>query len=195
MKNLFKKSLLASGVALLLTGCGSTEAEPQQQSMQTRQDSHLASCEEPEATELLEVAGHACVHGDFGPFQPVDAAPLGTYPFVDVSIPHIAYVISLPANASAGGWGGSVSFIPEASGEYAFLLSRLRDLRIFNGTTEVARECRVQVPEETCSSLSTAVVAALQAGVEYRLEFTSTKANDSRFTLVIEEAAHSEEVP
>ncbi len=191
MKNLFKKSLLASGVALLLTGCGSTtEAESQEPSLEERQDTLLAACAEPEATELIEVAEHACVHGDFGPFEAVAAAPLGTYPFVDVSVPHIAYNITLPALASGYGYGGAVNFIPEESGEYAFLLSRQRGLRIFNGTTEVARECGVYVPEEACGSLRTATVAALEAGVEYRLEFKALAQRNSQFTLVVEEAAH-----
>lgn len=190
MKNLFKKSLLASGVALLLTGCGGTEAEPQQPALEERQDTLLAACEEPEASEIIEVAEHACVHGDSGPFEAVSAAPLGTYPFVDVSVPHIAYNITLPADASAGGWGGAVNFLPEETGEYAFLLSRKRGLRIFDGTTEVARECRTEVPEEVCGSLRTAVVAALEAGVEYRLEFKAIKEKNAQFTLVIEEAAH-----
>lgn len=187
MKNLFQKSLLASGVALLLTGCGSTVAEPQ--SLAEHEGKLLAACAEPEATEIIEVAEHACVHGDFGPFEAVSAAPLGTYPFVDVSVPHIAYNITLPADA-AGGWGGAVNFMPEESGEYAFLLSRQRGLRIFNGTTEVARECRVQVPEEACTSLRTAVVAELEAGVEYRLEFKARAERNSQFTLVVEEAGH-----
>ena len=188
MKNLFQKSLLASGVALLLTGCGSTVAEPQ--SLAEHESTLLSACAEPEAAEIIEVAEHACVHGDFGPFEAVAAAALGTYPFVDVSVPHIAYNITLPANASAGGWGGAVNFMPEESGEYAFLLSRQRGLRIFNGTTEVARECRVQVPEESCGSLRTAVVAELEAGVEYRLEFKARAQRDAQFTLVIEEAGH-----
>jgi hypothetical protein len=188
MKNVFKKSLLASGVALLLTGCGSTtEAEPQESSLEQRQDA-LAACAEPEASELIEVAEHACVHGDFGPFQAVAAAPLGTIPFVDVSVPHIAYNITLPANGY--GYGGAVNFIPEETGEYAFLLSRYRGLRIFNGTTEVARECGVYVPEEACGSLRTATVAELEAGVEYRLEFKALFPQNAQFTLVIEEAAH-----
>ena len=190
MKNLFRKSLFASSVALLLSGCGGIEAEPAQTELEQRQDTLLAACAEPEATELIEVAEHACVHGDFGPFEAVAAAPLGTYPFVDVSVPHIAYNITLPADASAGGWGGAVNFMPEESGEYAFLLSRQRGLRIFNGTTEVARECRVQVPEEACGSLRTAVVAELEAGVEYRLEFKAPAQRTAQFTLVIEEAGH-----
>jgi hypothetical protein len=188
MKNLFRKSLLASGIALLLSGCGGTEAEPRQQSLEEREDTLLAACAEPEATELLEVAEHACVHGDFGPFEAVTAAALGTYPFVDVSVPHIAYNITLPSHGY--GYGGAVNFMPEESGEYAFLLSRQRGLRIFNGTTEVARECRIQVPEEACGSLRTAIVADLEAGVEYRLEFKAIAQRNSQFTLVIEEAAH-----
>jgi hypothetical protein len=185
MKNLFQKSLLASGVALLLTGCGST-VEPQE-SMETQQHELLAACAEP--AEMAEVAEHACVHGDLGPFEAVTAAALGTYPFVDVSVPHTAYVITLPADPS-GGWGGAVNFMPEESGEYAFLVSRRRGLRIFNGTTEVARECRYDVPEEVCGSLRTAIVADLEAGVEYRLEFKAIAECNSQFTLVVEEAAH-----
>jgi hypothetical protein len=190
MKNLFRKSLFASSVALLLSGCGGTETEPAQTELAEREATLLAACAEPEATELIEVAEHACVHGDFGPFEAVAAAPLGTYPFVDVSVPHIAYNITLPADASAGGYGGAVNFMPEESGEYAFLLSRQRGLRIFNGTTEVARECRVQIPEEACGSLRTAVVAELEAGVEYRLEFKARAQRNAQFSLVIEEAGH-----
>jgi hypothetical protein len=186
MKNLFQKSLLASGVALLLTGCGSTVAEPQ--TLEARQD-NLEVCAEPEATEVLEAAEHACVHGDFGPFEAVTAAPLGTYPFVDVSVPHIAYNITLPANA-AGGWGGAVNFLPEETAEFVFLGSATPSLRIFNGTTEVPVECAMKVPEEVCTSLRVAAVAPLEAGVEYRLEFTTTKAKNSQFTLVVEELAH-----
>ncbi|HEX5749666.1 MAG TPA: hypothetical protein VFZ09_25775 [Archangium sp.] len=193
MKNLFHKSLLASGVALLLTGCGSTtEAEPQP-SLEERQQS-LAVCAEPEAKEILEVAGHACVHGDFGPFEAVTAAPLGTYPFVDVSVPHIAYNITLPANASVGGWGGAVNFMPEETGEFVFLGSTAPHLRIFNGTTEVPVECAMAVPQTVCSSLRVAAVAALEAGVEYRLEFTTHKAHYAQGTLVIEELAHDAHV-
>ncbi|MFY0569723.1 hypothetical protein ACN28E_38660 [Archangium lansingense] len=192
MKNVFKKSLLASGVALLLTGCGSTtEAESQPSSLEAREDELLSACGEPEATELLEVAEHACFHGEYGPFEAVTAAALGSTPFVDVSAPHTAYNITLPARGY--GYGGAVNFIPEESGEYAFFLSRHRGLRIFNGNTEVARECRLQVPEETCGSLRTAVVADLEANVEYRLEFKAIFPQNSQFTLVVEEAAHHHE--
>lgn len=193
MKNLIRKSLLASGVALLLTGCGGTETELEQepQSLEERQDTLLESCGEPEATELLEVAEHACFHAEYGPFEAVTAAALGTTPFVDVSTPHTAYNITLPARSF--GYGGAVNFIPEESGEYAFLLSRHRGLRIFNGNTEVARECRLQVPEETCGSLRTTLVADLDAHVEYRLEFKAIFPQNSQFTLLVEEAGHHHE--
>ncbi|OJT23164.1 hypothetical protein BO221_20035 [Archangium sp. Cb G35] len=192
MKSVFKKSLLASGVALLLTGCGSTtEAEPQPSSLETREDELLSACGEPEATELLEVAEHACYHAEYGPFETVTAAALGTTPFVDVSTPHTAYNITLPARSF--GYGGAVNFIPEESGEYAFLLSRHRGLRIFNGNTEVARECRLQVPAETCDSLRTTIVADLEANVEYRLEFKAIFPQNAQFTLLVEEAGHHHE--
>lgn len=190
MKKLLKKVLFAPGVALLLTGCGPTAIEEEELSPESQQQELLASCAEPE--ELAEVAEHACVHGEFGPFESVTAAPLGTVPFVDVSAPHTAYNLTLPATGTFG-YGGSVLFMPEESGEYAFLLSRHRGLRIFNGTTEVARECRYQVPSDVCGALRTAIVADLEAGVDYRLEFKALMPSNSQFTLVVEEAAHHDE--
>lgn len=184
--NLLKKSLLAPGVALLLTGCGAT-APQEEVAPEVQQQELLAACAEQE--ELAEVAEHACVHAEFGPFEGVTAAPLGTVPFVDVSAPHTAYNITLPANPVFG-YGGSVMFMPEESGEYAFLLSRVRGLRIFNGDTEVTRECRYTVPGDVCGELRTAIVADLEAGVDYRLEFKAVAARNSQFTLLIEEAAH-----
>jgi len=121
----------------------------------------------------------------------VTASPLGTVSFVDVSVPHIAYAITLPAKTSEIGWGGSVMFMPEESGEYAFMVSRKRGLRIFNGDVEVARECRYNIPEEVCTSLRTAILADLEAGVDYRLEFEAIAEVNSQFTLVIEEAGHA----
>jgi hypothetical protein len=190
MKNLLKKSLLASSVALLLTGCGAT-APQEEASLETQQPQELlAACAEQE--ELAEVAEHACVHGEFGPFESVTAAPLGTVSFVDVSAPHTGYNITLPATGAVG-YGGSVMFMPEESGEYAFLLSRQRGLRIFHGDTEVARECRYNVPEEVCGALRTAIVADLEAGVDYRLEFKAVAPRNAQFTLVVEEAGHHDE--
>lgn len=190
MKNLLRKSLLASCVALLLTGCGPTSYEEEEASLESQEQELLTTCAEQE--ELAEVAEHACVHGEFGPFESVTAAPLGTIPFVDVSAPHTAYNITLPATGTFG-YGGSVLFMPEESGEYAFLLSRYRGLRIFNGNTEVARECRYQVPSDVCGALRTAIVADLEAGVDYRLEFKALVRRNSQFTLVVEEAGHHDE--
>jgi hypothetical protein len=189
MKELFKKALLVSGVSLLLTACGGTVDESPQESLESQQRDLLAAC--TDTTELAEAAEHSCVHGDSGPFQSVTASPLGTVSFVDVSVPHIAYAITLPAKASGIGWGGSVMFMPEESGEYAFMVSRKRGLRIFNGDVEVTRECRYNVPEEVCTSLRTAILADLEAGVDYRLEFEANAERNSQFTLVIEEAGHA----
>ena len=190
MKNLYTKSLLAPAVALLLTGCGTTELEVEEVSPETQQQELLASCAEKE--ELAEVAEHSCIHAEFGPFEGVTAAPLGTVSFVDVSTPHTAYNVTLPATGALG-YGGSVVFMPEESGEYAFFLSRYRGLRIFNGNTEVARECRYAVPGDVCGALRTAIVADLEAGVEYRLEFKAIAQRNSQFTLLIEEAGHHDE--
>lgn len=190
MKNLLKKSLLVPSVVLLLTGCGTTAYEEEEASLESQQQELLTACTEQE--ELAEVAEHACVHGEFGPFESVTAASLGTVPFVDVSAPHTAYNITLPATGTFG-YGGSVMFTPEESGEYAFLLSRQRGLRIFDGATEVARECRYAVPDDVCGALRTAIVADLEAGVDYRLEFKALVRRNSQFTLVVEEAAHHDE--
>jgi hypothetical protein len=190
MNPLFKKGLIATSVALMFTGCG-TEAEPPEAAMETQQEELLASC--VDTTEVAEAAEHSCVHGDFGPFESVTASPLGTVSFVDVSLPHTAYIVTLPARTDGIGWGGAVMFTPEETGEYAFLLSRKRGLRIYQGDVEVARECRYNVPEEVCTSLRTAILADLEAGVDYRLEFEAIAERNSQFTLVIEEAGHHEE--
>lgn len=188
MKELFKKTLLASSVALLLTACGGTVDETPEASLESQPHDLLAAC--TDTTAVAEAAEHSCVHGDAGPFEHVTASPLGTVSFVDVSVPHVAHVITLPAKTSGIGWGGSVMFMPEESGEYAFLVSRRRGLRIFNGDVEVTRECRYNVPEEVCTSLRTAILADLEAGVDYRLEFEAIAEANSTFTLVIEEAGH-----
>jgi hypothetical protein len=190
MEHLFKKTLLATGAAALLAACGAPtpeEAAPES-SLAAQQDGLLASCD---PVELAEVAEHACVHSDFGPFEPVTAAALGAPVFVDVSAPHIAYVITLPSHP-VHGWAGRVAYIPEESGEFAFLVSRSRGLRIYDAATgvEVARECRYNVPGDVCASLKTGIVADLEAGVEYHLEFKALAERSSTFTLLVEEAAH-----
>ncbi|QRK04427.1 hypothetical protein JQX13_29715 [Archangium violaceum] len=191
MKDLFKKSLLAAGVAMMLTGCGTTEAESQEAALETQQQELLAAC--TDTTELEEVAEHACSHAVYGPFQSVTASPLGTVSFVDVSLPHTAYVVTLPAKTNGCGYGGAVMFTAEESGEYAFLLSRVRGLRIFQGDVEITRECRYSIPSEICSDLRTAIIADLEAGQDYRLEFESITAANAQFTLLVEEAGHHHE--
>ncbi|NTX34603.1 hypothetical protein HUA78_09150 [Myxococcus sp. CA033] len=197
-QSLFQKSLLATSVALLLTGCGTTAAEEEvtQSELSTDESALLGllpSCEEPE--ELAEVVEHACIHAELGPFEPVTAAALGAPVLVDVSTPHTAYNITLPSSATSWGWAGRVSFLPDESGEFAFLLSRHRGLRIYDAATglEVARECRYQVPTEVCGALKTAIVADLEADTEYHLEFRSILSRNAAFSLVIEEAAHHHE--
>jgi hypothetical protein len=190
MEHLFKKSLLAAGAAALLAACGTPTPEETapEASMASQQDGLLASCD---PVELAEVAEHACVHSDFGPFEPVTAAALGAPVFVDVSAPHTAYVITLPADPVQG-WAGRVAYIPEESGEFAFLVSRYRGLRIYDAATgaEVARECRYSVPTNVCGSLKKGIVADLEAGVEYHLEFKAIAERNATFTLLVEEAGH-----
>lgn len=195
MEHLFNKSLLTAGAAALLAACGtptpeeSTQQPVEASSLADQQYGMLASCD---PVELAEVAEHACVHSDFGPFEPMTAAALGAPVFADVSAPHTAYVITLPTDPTSQGWAGRVAYIPEESGEFAFLVSRYRGLRIYDAATgaEVARECRYSVPTNVCGSLKKGIVADLEAGVEYHLEFKAIAERNSTFTLLVEEAGH-----
>ncbi|MCP3165223.1 hypothetical protein [Myxococcus qinghaiensis] len=198
-QSLLQKSLLATGVVLLLTGCGGTapvEEEVTADELSAEESALLGllpSCEEPE--ELAEVVEHACIHAELGPFEAATAAALGAPVLVDVSTPHTAYNLTLPWSTNSWGWAGRVSFLPDESGEFAFLLSRHRGLRIYDAATglEVARECRYQVPTDVCGALKTAIVADLEADTEYYLEFRSILSRNAAFSLVIEEAGHHHE--
>ncbi|MFY1827455.1 hypothetical protein ACN47A_16155 [Myxococcus fulvus] len=198
-QSLLHKSLLATSVALLLTGCGTTAEEPavQAEELSTSESAllfgALPSCDEPE--ELDEVIEHACIHAEMGPFEPVTAAALGAPVLVDVSAPHTTFNISLPRSTNSWGWAGRVSFLPDESGEFAFLLSRHRGLRIYEAATgtEVARECRYEIPAEVCGALKTTILADLEADTEYYLEFRSVLRRNASFSLIVEEAGHHHE--
>lgn len=190
---LFEKSLLTAGAAALFTAYGAPTEEPAAEqdweaTLTSEEQGLLASCD---PVELGEVAEHACVHAELGPFESVTAAALGAPVLVDVSLPHTGYNITLPSTGFCG-WGGRVGFIPDESGEFAFLLSRHRGVRIYDAATgaEVARECRYSVPTRVCGALKTAIVADLEGGTEYHLQFLAIAERNSEFTLVIEEAAH-----
>lgn len=195
----FKQSLLATSVAVLLAGCGTPVEDeapeavsPEAAALESREEAlfnALPACEEPE--ELEHVVEHACYHAEYGPFEPVTAAALGAPVLVDVSQAHTAYQVTLPQR-SPWNYAGRVSFLPDESGEFAFILSRQRGLRIFEAATgtEVARECRYTVPTDVCSSLKAATIADLEADTEYYLEFRSILPSNAAFTLIIEEAGH-----
>lgn len=190
---LFEKSLLAAGAAALFTACGApaeeTAAETDWEGTLTSEEQGLLAACDP--VELAEVVEHACIHAEMGPFEPVTAAALGAPVLVDVSAPHTAYNVTLPATGFCG-WGGRVAFIPDESGEFAFLVSRYRGMRIFDAATgaEVARECRYNVPSSVCGDLKTGILADLEGGVEYYVQFLAIAERNSTFTLVVEEAAH-----
>ncbi|MFP2932625.1 hypothetical protein ACLESO_47260 [Pyxidicoccus sp. 3LG] len=197
LENLFKKSLLATGAVALLAGCGTSageaapEATTSESSVETQQSELLAACD---PVELEEVVEHACIHAEFGPFESVTAAALGAPVLVDVSTPHTAYNVTLPATNYCG-WGGRLAFIPEESGEIAFLVSRHRGLRIYEAATgvEVARECRYNVPSTLCDDLKTGILADVEGGTEYHLQFLAIAERNSQFMLLIEEAGHHHE--
>jgi hypothetical protein len=191
--HLFQKSLLATSVVALFTACG-TEAEApaaetaSETAMTAQEQELLAACDPAELSEVVE---HACIHAELGPFESVTAAALGQPVLVDVSAPHTAYNVTLPG-ARWCGWGGRLSFIPEESGEIAFLVSRHRGLRVFEAATgtEVARECRYNIPSSVCGELKTGVVADVEGGVEYHLQFLAIAEQNSEFRLVVEEVGH-----
>ncbi|MCP3139757.1 hypothetical protein [Pyxidicoccus xibeiensis] len=198
LENLLKKSLLATGAAALLAGCGTPagESTPEptpapEASLETQGAQLLAACD---PVELEEVVEHACIHAELGPFEAVTASALGAPVLVDVSAPHTAYNVTLPPTNYCG-WGGRLAFIPEESGELAFLVSRHRGLRIFEAATgtEVARECRYNVPSTVCSSLKTGILADVEGGTEYHLQFLSLTPGNAQFRLVVEEAGHHHE--
>ncbi|GHG80313.1 hypothetical protein GCM10012319_33170 [Comamonas sp. KCTC 72670] len=181
-------------MALLLAGCGAPveEETPDTAALESSEDALLnllPACEEPE--ELEHVVEHACLHAEYGPFEPVTAAALGAPVLVDVSQAHTAYQVTLPKRSQFN-YAGRVSFLPDESGEFAFMLSRHRGLRIFEAATgiEVARECRYNIPTNVCSGLKTALIADLEADTEYHLEFRSLLPSNAAFTLIIEEAGH-----
>ena len=55
---------------------------------------------------------------------------------------------------------------------------------------QVARECRSFIPSNVCAELKTVAIADLEAGKDYRLEFRAVTRKNSKFTLIVEEAAH-----
>lgn len=194
MKSLFHNSLhhLLLGAGLVLAGCTATSAdvEAQAEPQLASQEESLAAC----GPELEETVEHACYHGDNGPFININAGALGSPTLPNVNLPHTAYQVSLPA-AQGSTYAGAVTYRPIESGEYAFLLGRKRGLRIFDGSVEVSRECTTLIDETACGSLRRAVVADLEAGKVYRLEFRAVLERNASFLLVVEEAGHHEEEP
>ncbi len=186
----FKKVLLGSSLSFLLAGCGATAVDSEEPELKQSQAEGLeiaAVCEED--PELIE---HACYHSDFGPYVAVNAAPLGGTPVPNVNAPHTAFNITLPADATYN-YAGSVTFRPPETGEYAFFLSRKRAFKIYDGDTVVSRECSSLVDETSCGSLRRTVMADLEEGKVYRLEFKAVHARNASFTLVIEEGHHEHE--
>jgi hypothetical protein len=193
LKLSLKVVLLASLLPALLIGCAPSSAEPEapelEQSQLEERLEIAAVC-----ADIEEVIEHACFHGDNGPFVAVNAAPPGSTAIPNVNTPHTAFNITLPAD-SPSTYTGSVTFRPPETGEYAFLLSRRRAFKIYEGDTLISRECSAFIDETSCGSLQRLVMADLEAGKVYRLEFKAALAQNATFTLVIEEGHHHEEEP
>lgn len=199
LESLWKKTLLASSLSLLLAGCGPAASEPRasefaqssqlQQQEETEEPAIAAVC--PAEPELLD---EACFHAENGPFQAVAAASLGNPSIPNVNKPHTAYNITLPADPLYS-YAGSVSFRPAETSEYAFFLSRKRAFKIYDGDVLVSRECAAFIDETSCGSLQRMVMADLEAGKVYRLEFKAVLEQNATFTLVVEEAHHGHAEP
>ncbi|SEM79783.1 hypothetical protein SAMN05444354_12366 [Stigmatella aurantiaca] len=196
MTPLFQKVLLASSLSLLM-GCGQTEemsedAVEQMSVAQTQEQELLRGLHTCEAEEVGELIEHSCYHAEYGPFVSVSAAAPGSTTLPNVNASHTAFNITLPQGTSFG-YSGSVTFRPMESTEYAFLLSRLRGLKIYDGNTLIAQECSYLISESACGSLRRLLKADLEAGKVYRLEFQALLPENASFTLLVEEAAHDHE--
>jgi hypothetical protein len=177
---------------LLLIGCGGPVSPSNELFPEESQAGNLE--DEPLACEPLdgELAEEACFHRENGPYSEISAAALDNPIVPNVNLPHTAFNITLPANATFG-YAGSVTYRPIEDGEYAFFLSRHRAFKIYDGDTVVSRECSYSIDETTCASLRRMVTADLEAGKVYRLEFKAVYLANAAFTLVVEEAAHHHE--
>ncbi len=137
---------------------------------------------------LDEVIEHGCEHAELGPFASITAGQVGGATSPNVNTPHVAYVITLPADGAA--FAGQVRYRPVESGDYALLVDPDVDVTVLDGSG-----AEVEIEEErdasACPALSRLYLVELEAGLEYRLVFGPTP--NSEALLLIEEAAHEHE--
>ncbi|MCU0687988.1 MAG: hypothetical protein MUF34_38050 [Polyangiaceae bacterium] len=136
-------------------------------------------------------AEHACLHGQHGPFRTVTASPGSNAAGADVSEPHAAFTIGLPADG-AGLHQGAVSYVPDESGDFAFFLGASLPLTILGPDGQpLAIEVDASVDPAECTALTHAYVAELVGGATYTLVFGPSASASA--LLVIEHAECHEE--
>lgn len=136
-------------------------------------------------------AEHACLHAQHGPFRTVAALPGNGPADADVSAPHTAFTITLPADG-AGLHQGAVSYVPDESGELAFFLAAPVPLTILDPNGQpLAIEVDAPVDPAECTALTHVRVADVVGGETYTLVF-GPSANASALLVVEHVECHEE---
>jgi hypothetical protein len=130
-----------------------------------------ATCRDGGSRPTCQVAlgekllAHACQHGALGPFQDVEAAPLGGAAPPTVDAPHYVYRASLTDGE------GELAYSPTRPGEHALFLSPdvpLEVLRAEDGAP-VAPVHEEAVEADSCPGFARGRVLLLEEGADYRL--------------------------
>jgi hypothetical protein len=150
--------LLSAGCAVGTGAGGSDEFAETQEALEVGGECVVADA----------VIGHTCGHATFGPFQSVTAQPYPGPVFTDISAPHTAFHISLPA--SGGQYQGAVLYAPGASGRYAFFMTPGVTLSVVDGSgTPVPLAIESEVPAELCGAIEHVAVFELDSSQTYTL--------------------------
>lgn len=153
-----------SGLVLLLSaGCAvGTETGGSDAFAETQQALEVGG----ECVVADAVVGHTCGHANFGPFQSVAAQPYPGPVFTDISAPHTAFTISLPA--SGGQYKGAVIYAPGESGRYAFFTTPGVTLSLVDSSgAPVPLAIESEVPEELCGAIEHVAVFELDSSQTY----------------------------
>jgi hypothetical protein len=162
-----KRSILARGsglAALLLTfGCAvGTEAGAEGTLIQTQAALEVGG----QCVVADTVITHTCAHANFGPFESVAAQAYPGFVFTDISAPHKAYNVSLPANGSAH--EGAVLYGPGESGRYAFFTTPGVTLSVLDGAgVPVPLAIEAAVPDELCGAMEHVAIYELDSSQVY----------------------------
>lgn len=127
------------------------------------------------------VAEHACLHAIHGPFEAIMAGVSAIAPAADVSQPHTAFRVKLPARD--GDNEGALRYVPRRSGAFAMFSAPAIAMKVLDANGQ-------QIPASlahavfACGELGTVTTFALDQGSAYSLVLSSATAADA--LLVIE---------